>query len=288
MTQRALYQINRLRLYWLDPPSAYENERSRVLLDLQERLEVPWQAWLARQIRDDPQNEDAPVVLRRWAARDRVGAETEDQRWVAERMNLAGYRRLLEIASLNGLVEASQLSRVLGGAASSTQATLFRILMEEYGAGRPDKKHSSFFARMLQQQGLSAAPEAHLERVPWEVLSAINHSFYLAENKRHYLRFCGAFTYTELSTPASFESYAKAALRLGLSDGRSDYWSLHMREDERHGAWMLEDVAIPLLESMRDHQHDVLFGYAQQSFVETLAAGATTRACREAAEAEAA
>ncbi|WP_229456445.1 hypothetical protein, partial [Nostoc sp. CHAB 5715] len=26
------------------------------------------------------------------------------------------------------------------------------------------------------------------------------------------------------------------------------YWELHIREDERHGRWMLDDVALPLAE----------------------------------------
>lgn len=114
------------------------------------------------------------------------------------------------------------------------------------------------------------------------MLGAINHSFYLAENKRHYLRFCGAFTYTEISTPAGFDAYAKAACRLGLSDGRNDYWSLHIREDERHGSWMVEEVAMPLLVQFPDQQQDVLLGYLQQREVEALAARATLRVCQEA------
>jgi hypothetical protein len=121
--------------------------------------------------------------------------------------------------------------------------------------------------------------------VPWQVLAAINHSFYLTEYKQNYLRFCGAFTYTELSTPVSFRGYAAAARRLGLSDGQGDYWALHVREDERHGAWMVEQVALPLLARYPRHCREVLFGYAQQRCVESLAGAATVRACQIAARA---
>jgi hypothetical protein len=286
-TQRALYELNRLRLYWGDDPNAYVNERSPLLAGWQERLEQPWQRWLARQLPEEALAfDDAEARLRAWAERDTRAVESADSRFVAEEMNRAGYRRLLEIFSLNALVEASQLSRALGGAASSVQSTLFRILMEEYGAGRLDKKHSSFFARMLEAEGMSTKPEAYLEGVPWQVLSAVNHAFYLAENKRYYLRFCGAFAYTELSTVVSFEPYARAAERLGRSNGRDDYWALHVREDERHGAWMLEHVALPLLKQFPAQQRELLFGYAQQRFVESLAGRAVVRACRAAAQQE--
>lgn len=280
-TQRALYALNRLRLYWGDDPGAYDNERSRVLADYQDVLEAPWQHWLARRVRTDEigQN-DAPGILAKWAKRDQTPHPDPNTDWIGEEMCPNGYRRLLEIFSLNALTEASQLSRAVGGAPSPVQSMLFRILMEEYGAGRLEKKHSTYFARMLEAQGMSKEPEGYFLRVPWEVLSAINHSFYLAENKRFYLQFCGAFTYTELSTPVSFERYARAASRLGFTSGHSDYWALHVREDARHGPWMLEQVALPLLTQFPERCRDVLFGYAQQRSVETMASAAVARACR--------
>lgn len=281
-TQRALYELNRLNLYWFDAPESYTNERSRVLFDLRERLEGPWQAWLGRQVTEAELNTAAPhEVLRAWTQRDLHTPVTGDD-WFSQKANLTGYRRLLEIVSLNGLVEASQLSRVMGGAPHPAQATLFRILMEEYGAGRLHKKHSHFFARMLEAQGLSVEPEAYFASVPWAVLSSINQAFYLTENRRFYLRFCGAFTYTELSTPVGFRGYAAAAKRLGLSDGHDDYWALHVREDERHGAWMVDEVAGPLLAQFPAHARELLFGYAQQRFVESIASAATEHACRKA------
>jgi hypothetical protein len=280
VTQRALYELNRLRFFWFDGLEAYVNERSRVAFELQDELEAPWQRWLARLVPEEERcSTDAPAALRAWAERDRRPASGSD--WFAEHAGIEAYRRLLEIVSVNGLVEASQLSRVLGGPQHPVQSTLFRILMEEYGAGRPHKKHSHFFARMLEEQGLAAQPEAYLDSAPWQVLSAINQSFYLTENRRHYLRFCGAFTYTELSTPVGFRGYAAAAQRLGLSDGHGDYWALHIREDERHGAWMVDEVALPLLAQFPERAGEVLFGYAQQRVVERMAGEATEQSCRE-------
>ncbi len=279
--QRALYELNRLRLYWFDDPTLYVNERSRTLADLHAALEAPWQCWLAsRTPRGWPRDADPRAVVRAWLDRDRTPTPTPDARWLAERMGLSGYRRLLEVLSLNGLVEASQLSRAVGGAASPVQATLFRILVEEYGAGRPAKKHSTYYAQMMRDLALSDTPERYLDRTPWQVLAAVNHAFHLSESKRHYLRFCGAFAHTEASTPASFHAYAAAAVRLGLSDGRRDYWSVHIREDARHGAWMIEQALVPLFDQFPDRAAEVLFGYAQQREVERMAGAATLAACR--------
>jgi hypothetical protein len=86
----------------------------------------------------------------------------------------------------------------------------------------------------------------------------------------------------------SFRGYAAAARRLGLSDGERDYWSLHIREDERHGRWMVDEVAAPLLERFPAQRGELLSGYAQQRIVEGDAAAATLAACRDARFREAA
>lgn len=285
---RTLYRINRLRLYWFDPPNAYVNERSRVLLDLQDRLEQPWQRWLAGRIPVNERESAEPLAtIREWVARDLEPIDTPFYRFFAKEIDIDGYKQLLQIGSFNGLVEASQLSRTLGGAAGDVQCMLTRILFEEYGGGRPQRKHSTYFAAMLEQLGLSAEPEAYFDSVPWEVLAAINQAFYLAENKRFFVRFCGAFTYTEVSTPVSFRGYAAAARRLRLSSGRDDYWTLHIREDERHGQWMVDEVARPMLERFPQWSSDLLLGYAQQRLIEADAANATLRACRKVTRREA-
>ena len=46
---------------------------------------------------------------------------------------------------------------------------------------------------------------------------------------------------------ASVQTYLAASKRCGLSDAASGYWSLHIKEDERHGKQMLDEVALPLV-----------------------------------------
>lgn len=280
---RLLYGVHRLSLYWFDDPANYVNEHSRVLRELAGRIEEAWQAWLHARVSSDEVTTPEPArLLRAWVERDRTETASDDGRWFAEDAGIAAYRRLLEIASLNGLVEASQLARVLGGASDPVQATLVRIFLEEYGGGRLHRKHSSFFAAMLEEQGLSTTPEAYLDRVPWEALAVINQAFFLTANRSEYVRFCGAFTYTEVSTPASFARYSAATKRLGLGDGRIDYWTLHVKEDLRHGKWMIDEIAAPLLERFPEQASSLLRGYVEQRLIESDAARATIDACRAA------
>jgi hypothetical protein len=288
-TQRTLYRVNRLKLFWYDDLRAYDNERSGYLRGVRDRVEAAWQAWeMSRLPAASLRRErDVAEALKRRAAEDVAPEPSADGLYFRDRAGEAGYRRLIAIASLDGLVEASQLSRTLGGASNKVHEVLTRLLVEEYGGGRLARKHSSFFTRMLEEFGMSTEPEFYFDAVPWEVLAAINHSFLLSERKRHFLRYVGGLLYTEVSVPAGFENYRAAAERLGLSQGARGYWELHIKEDERHGRWMLDDVALPLASMYPRDAWELLLGYDQQKFLSDRAGAAVARAARE-ADAEAA
>jgi hypothetical protein len=282
--QRILYRINRLKLFWYDDLKNYDNEDSQYLFEIQKRIESAWQNWESRYIDIKPLG---TVIEVRTALQHRV-AEDLDPKPSAEglyfrnEMTETGYRRLLAIASLDGLVEASQLSRVLGGASNEVQAMLTKIFLEEYGSAKLTRKHSSFFSAMLEEFGMKTQPEAYFDLAPWEVLANINHSFFLCERKRNFLRYIGSLLYFEVSVPAAFKNYQLAGERLGLSPEAIDYWEVHIKEDQRHGQWMLDDVALPLVDRYPDLAREIVWGYDQQRFISTRASQAIARSVREA------
>ena len=131
--QRVLYRINRLNLFWYDDLRRYNNERSHYLRSVRDRIEEPWQQWEIAQI-DVAALQKLPDVKQ--ALRDRAAADvdpplTQTDRYLREQMTAAEYRHLLAIGSIDGLVEASHLSRILGGVGNEIQSTLTRVLIEE-------------------------------------------------------------------------------------------------------------------------------------------------------------
>lgn len=285
---RILYHINRLKFFWYDELSSYDNERSEYLRRVRDRIETGWQEWELSQLDVEAiRRENVREALMRRAAEDVSPAPSESGMYFRDEMTETGYRRLLAIASLDGLIEASQLSRTLGGVANDIQAVMTRLLVEEYGGGRLNRKHSTFFTAMLTELGMSAQPEVYFDLVPWEVLAAINHSFLLSERKRFYLRYVGGLLYTEISVPAAFESYRIAAERLGMPEAARGYWELHIKEDERHGRWMLHDVALPLAAKYPAEAWEIILGYDQQKLMSDRAGASVEREVR-AAESEAA
>lgn len=285
--QRVLYRVNRLKLFWYDDLRRYTNEQSNYLRTVRDRIEAAWQRWELLQLDAGAlRNVNVGEALRRRTGADVAPPLSSDGLYFRDQVGEVGYRRLLAIASLDGLVEASQLSRTLGGASNEIHAMMTRLLVEEYGGGRSARKHSSFFAVMLTELDMLTKPEAYFNLVPWEVLAGINHSFLLSERKRFYLRYIGGLLYTEVSVPAAFHNYHHAAERLGMSKAARGYWDLHIREDERHGRWMLHDVALPLAEMYPNEAWEIVFGYDQQKFMSDRAGAAIARAAR-AAEREA-
>jgi len=269
--QRILYRINRLKLFWYDDLRRYTNERSPYLQSVLFKIEDAWQEWeLAQTEVDKIKQLDAEAIKQALIERANVDVDpplSPTSRYIREEMSEAGYKILLAIASFDGLVEASRLSRILGGAANEVQCTLVRVLLEEYGNGRLSRKHSTFFAQMLAEFGMNTEPEGYFDLVPWQVLACANHNFLLTECKQHFLRYNGGLTYFEVAGPSIYRNYLTAAQRLKLSDAAMGYWELHIREDERHGRWMLDDVALPLAEQYPDDAWQILLGYDQEKYM---------------------
>ena len=280
--QRILYQINRLKLFWFDDLNNYVNETSSCLFAIRLKIEREWATWeKSHVVTENPDRLIIDQILMKRVEEDLNVLPSKEGLFLRNEISLAGYKRLLAITSLDGLVEASQLSRVLGGVGNETQLTLLKILWEEYGSGKLARKHSSHFIQMLKTLNMDIRPEAYFDLVPWEVLANINHSFLLSERKQNYLRYIGGLLYIEVSAPSAFQNYKDAGERLGLGEEGTSYWDIHIKEDIRHGQWMLQDVALPLLKQYEDQAWQILLGYNQQKFISVRAVKAIVESIRE-------
>jgi len=285
--QRVLYRINRLNLFWYDDLTHYTNERSPYLQKVRNEIEAAWQAWELKQI--DPESYYSVDIKQALVDRYQADLEPElsaDAIYLRQEMPFEGYRYLLAITSFDGLVEASRLSRILGGAANEVQATLTKVLLEEYGNGRLSRKHSTFFAKMMTELSLSTQPEAYFDLVPWQALATTNHNFLLTECKRHFLRYNGGLSYFEVAGPSAYRNYLAAAQRLQLSEGAMGYWDLHIKEDERHGRWMIENVTLPLVDMYPQQAWQLLLGYDQEKLMGDRAGAAIVGMIRRGVETE--
>ncbi len=101
-------------------------------------------------------------------------------------------------------------------------------------------------------------------------LAVTNHNFYLTERRRHYLRYTGGLAFFETNGPSVYRTYCLAGERLGLDASAWGYWALHVKEDERHGRWMVEDAAIPLAHRCVEAAHErhvSMYNYADNVYI---------------------
>lgn len=268
--QRVLYRINRLKYFWFTDLQQYDNEDSAHLAAVRRRIEAVWYDWEARQVEGydairSMNVEQVKDELKRRGAADVNPPPSPAQLYIRERMGRIGYGCLLATVSLDGLTEAARQSRTLATVGHDITMANFKVMMEEYGGGRLAKKHSTFFTGMMRELDLNVQPEAYLDIVPWQLLASTNFNFMLTNRRRTYLQYMGGLTYFEISGPAAYREYAAAARRIGLSASAYEYWELHMREDgERHGPWMLNDIALKLADMYPDQAWEVLMGYVQE------------------------
>lgn len=97
--QRVLYCINRLKFFWYDDLSNYDNERSSYLRKIRDLIEGTWQEWeLALLDVEALRGEDVREALLRRAARDVSPAPSASGLYFRDEISEAGYRRLLAIA----------------------------------------------------------------------------------------------------------------------------------------------------------------------------------------------
>ena len=137
------------------------------------------------------------------------------------------------------------------------------------------------FKLMLEELGINPTPESTSKKSRGKC-SLTQPQFLLSERKRFYLRYVGGLLYTETSVPAAFDNYRLAAERLGMSEEARGYWNLHIVEDERHGRWMLKDIALPLAEMYPKQAWELVLGYDQQKFISERAGKATARDVKQA------
>eukprot|EP00879_Flechtneria_rotunda_P002011 GHRR01002188.1.p1 GENE.GHRR01002188.1~~GHRR01002188.1.p1 ORF type:complete len:513 (+),score=225.29 GHRR01002188.1:455-1993(+) len=290
--QRVLYKINRLNHFWYDDLHNYVNERSPWLGKIRDAIETPWQAWEMQQLAADNGHATADETVQAYqqlgqeamkqALKERFSRDVDPplsafQQFIVNDMSPLGYCHLLAVGSLDGLVEASRQSRVCAGAANLVACTIFRVLMEEYGTGRYQRKHSTFYKTMMEQLGLNTKEESYLDLVPWQWLATGNQNFLLTERRRHYLRYAGALSFFEINGPSVYKTYLAAAQRNGLSEDACGYWALHIKEDERHGKQMLEEVALPLVDMYPQDAWEMVLGYDQDRFMGGRAGGALVK-----------
>ena len=97
------------------------------------------------------------------------------------------------------LTEASAMARNVLGNFGLAQSELFKVLIDEYGYGVHEAKHSTLFGDTLRSRGLSAQVHAYWQLYLASSLALTNYFHFVTRNHEHFFRYLGALYYTEAS-----------------------------------------------------------------------------------------
>ena len=156
------------------------------------------------------------------------------------------YRNFLIQSSVDLLAEASASALGIVGEYGEPQSALFRILIDEFGYGVHNKKHSVLFRSTLRGFDLSEEYNAYWPLFDTQTLELHNVIHFMFQSPRNLFLQIGFLLYAEASYQRSTEEHFRYLKRFHPSvDGH--YFGEHAHIDIHHSAMVAEEVVAPLV-----------------------------------------
>ena len=147
------------------------------------------------------------------------------------------------------LTEASAMARNVLGNFGPPLSELFKVLIDEYGYGVHQTKHSTLFEELLESYELSSDVHAYWQFYLTSSLALTNYFHYVSRNHGNFFRYLGALYYTEATIPHSNRQFSKLLRGLFGSDANTGYFDEHVHIDPHHARMVVEKVIEPVIVS---------------------------------------
>ncbi|KNX38787.1 iron-containing redox enzyme family protein [Luteipulveratus halotolerans] len=145
------------------------------------------------------------------------------------------------------LSESSPMMKNILGNYGSIQSEWFKILIDEYGYGVHEKKHSTLYERTLESVDLNSEAHYYWQYYLATALAANNFFHYLGSEHRNFFKYAGALVMTE-TTLVEFCEHAQSLLTEILPGCDVEYFSEHCHIDDHHGRMAKNDVCLALID----------------------------------------
>jgi mannose-6-phosphate isomerase-like protein (cupin superfamily) len=146
------------------------------------------------------------------------------------------------------LTEASAMARNILGNFGPIQSALFKILIDEYGYGVHQTKHSTLYQETLESRGLSPEIHAYWQFYLASSLALTNYFHYVSRNHELFFRYLGALYYTEASLVYATRHQSDMLKAVWGDDVDTLYFDEHTHIDKHHGRMVIEQIITPLVE----------------------------------------
>lgn len=179
---------------------------------------------------------------------------------------------LIQLAA-DYLTEASVMGRNVLGSYGPELSELFKVLIDEYGNGVHEAKHSTLYEDTLRSVGLSSTVHAYWQFYLPASLLTNNYFHSLSKDHRRFFRYLGGLYNTEVSLISATRAQSnmlKAVFGEGGVDTR--YFDEHAHIDRFHGQMVLERLILPALERFGDAiVPEILLGFEHVRLLQEIA-----------------
>ncbi|MFP5366320.1 MAG: iron-containing redox enzyme family protein [Actinomycetes bacterium] len=238
------------------------------LIQLRHSLEKPFEAALRQAAQEAagelevpadmvPTSDAVAAVLFGLAAQD---SGPSLSRYVAKKATMDQLKEFLVHKSIYQLKEADPHTFAIPRLSGRAKAALVEIQADEYGGGRPERMHSTLFARTMSGLGMDCAYGAYVDAVPAISLAAVNLMSLFGLNRRLRGAITGHLAMYEMTSSQPNRLYGNGFRRLGFDAGVTRYFDEHVEADAVHEQIAGRDLAGGLVEAEPHLLGDVLFG----------------------------
>jgi hypothetical protein len=180
------------------------------------------------------------------------------------------FREFVIHRSLYQLKEADPHSWAIPRLSGAPKAALLEVQSDEYGGGRPERMHSTLFAKTMRALGLDTHENAYLEAVPGSTLATVNLMSGLGLHRDRRGAIVGHLAMFEMTSAIPNRRYGDALRRLGFDDEATDFYDEHVEADSVHENIAAYDLAGGLARSEPELAPDIIFGAKAMLFLEDL------------------
>jgi hypothetical protein len=183
-------------------------------------------------------------------------------RYLQREATLEQYREFLIQRSVYHLKESDPHAWSIPRLEGAPKVALAELQYDEFGAGRPERLHSTLFARALEAAGLDASYGAHIDVVPALTLAVNNAMSFLGLHRRLRGAIMGHLAAFESTSSLPCRRLSAGADRLGFDERVQGYFDEHVEADAVHEQLAVRSICQRLVDHDPALQRDVLMGAA--------------------------
>lgn len=162
------------------------------------------------------------------------------------------------------LSEASAMARNCLGNFGKPLSELFKVLIDEYGYGVYNKKHSSLFEDLLERLNMKPYVHSYFQFYTSSALMMTNYFHFISKNHKYIFKYFGALYFTE-AVLSLISKHQSSAMKCAFGeDFDTLYFDEHDHIDKHHGRMALEEIILPLIKEYGNEIiPDILKGFEE-------------------------